>query len=171
MALVLVFSIIIDIFTLKKNSFKIGRIISHAGFGFLILSIGLNLNLSVERDINLKVGESYKFLDYELIFNDIIEKKEKNYKAIVGNFALKNQDKKNTFLNPEIRVYDQPNIMTSEASISSSFFSDYYLTMSYIPKNEYFNIRFQHKPFMIWIWISFIFISIGGMFSFFKRNE
>jgi len=36
--------------------------------------------------------------------------------------------------------------------------------------NEYFNIRYQLKPFMIWIWISTLIIVIGGIFSLFNKT-
>ena len=41
--------------------------------------------------------------------------------------------------------------------------------MNIVKGNEYFNIRYQVKPFMIWIWISTLLISIGGIFSLFRR--
>ena len=44
--------------------------------------------------------------------------------------------------------------------------------MNLVKGNEYFNIRYQVKPLMLWIWISILLISIGGMISFFKeKNE
>ena len=40
--------------------------------------------------------------------------------------------------------------------------------MNHVKGNEYFNIRYQVKPFMLWIWISVLLISVGGMISFFR---
>ena len=37
--------------------------------------------------------------------------------------------------------------------------------LAYISDKKYFNVRFQHKPFMFWIWISVILIATGGFFS------
>ena len=71
-------------------------------------------------------------------------------------------------LNPEIRVYSNPRTVTIEASIESSFFSDLYITMSSIPDTDFFNVRFQYKPFMMWIWLSVIMIALGGILSLFK---
>jgi cytochrome c-type biogenesis protein CcmF len=33
-----------------------------------------------------------------------------------------------------------------------------------------FNVRYQVKPFMLWIWISVILISVGGLMSFLKKE-
>ena len=60
--------------------------------------------------------------------------------------------------------------LTYEASIQTNFFKDYYLTMSNIDRSDYYNIKFQKKPLMIWIWISVTTLSLGGLLSFF-RNE
>ena len=57
-------------------------------------------------------------------------------------------------LEPELRVYNQPNIITSEADVKTTFISDKFMTMNSVKNEEYFNIRYQVKPFILWIWIS-----------------
>ena len=43
--------------------------------------------------------------------------------------------------------------------------------MSNIDRSEYYNIKFQQKPLMIWIWISVIFLSLGGFLSLFRNAK
>ena len=74
-------------------------------------------------------------------------------------------------MNPEIRIYDNPQTLTYEASIKSSFLRDYYLTMSNIDRSDYYNIKFQKKPLMIWIWISVVMIVIGGFLRIFTNAK
>ena len=75
-------------------------------------------------------------------------------------------------MKPELRVYNQPNIVTSEADIKSTLFSDKFLVINQVKDSEFFNVRFQSKPFMIWIWISAGLLAIGGIFSLTQRfNE
>ena len=64
-----------------------------------------------------------------------------------------------------------PNTITYEASIRTGLLKDYYITMSNIDRSDYYNIKFQKKPFMIWIWISVIFISFGGFIRLFKNAK
>ena len=71
----------------------------------------------------------------------------------------------------EPRFYNQPKTITYEASINSNFFSDTYLTMSNISDTNIFNIKFQKKPFMNFIWLSVLLISLGGILNFFKRKK
>jgi cytochrome c-type biogenesis protein CcmF len=42
--------------------------------------------------------------------------------------------------------------------------------MNTVQNEEYFNIRYQVKPFMLWIWISVLLIALGGLMSLFKRK-
>ena len=96
----------------------------------------------------------------------------KNYKSIVGYFNI--SDKKTSItkeLKPEIRVYDKPITITYEASIESNLFSDTYLTMSNISETDVFNIKFQVKPFMNFIWFSVLLLSLGGLLNFLSRNK
>ena len=156
----------------NKNNFNLPRIISHLGFGFLIFFIGINHTLTVEKDFNLQVGETKIFQNYKISFKSLGINEKENYKAIVGNFEIVNEPKKiNEKLNPEIRIYNKPETITYEASIKSKLSHDLYLTMSNIQRTEFYNIKFQEKPFMIWIWISVILISIGGVIKFFKNEK
>jgi cytochrome c-type biogenesis protein CcmF len=153
----------------RKKIIDFSRITSHLGFGLLVFFIGLNYNFSVEHDFNLKVGEIKKIDNYEINFKFINTKQNQNYQAIVGTFIIKNMKNKSIdSLNPEIRIYSHPETLTYEASIKTSFSHDLYLTMSNISRSDFFNIKFQNKPFMIWIWISSFLIASGGFIRIFK---
>ena len=154
----------------KKKLQNISQSVSHFGFSLLILSILLNNIFSGEVITNLKVGETFKNNNYEIEFNDLKKFEEKNYLSFKGYFLVK---EKNGYekLEPELRVYNQPNIITSEADIKTTFLSDKFITMNTVQNEEYFNIRYQVKPFMLWIWISVIMISLGGTISLFKRQS
>ena len=156
---------------IKKKYFDFSRVISHLGFGFLVFFIGVNHVYSVKEDFNLKIGEEKKLNNYKINFKSLQVKEEKNYKTIIGNFyIISSKDNSEKKLNPEIRVYNNPQTLTYEASIKSTIFSDIYLTMSNISRSDYYNIKFQVKPFMIWIWLSAITISIGGFLRIFKKT-
>ena len=76
------------------------------------------------------------------------------------------------YLDPEIRIYSNPETLTYEAAIKTKITSDLYLTMSNVSRSDYYNIKFQNKPFMIWIWISALIIAFGGFVQLMlKKNE
>ena len=149
--------------SIKNNNFNFSRVISHTAFGFLVLFVGLNHNFSLEKDFNIKLGETKKVENYSIEFQDLKLADFKNYKAVIGEFRINNlQNNAEQSLKPEIRIYENPSTLTYEASIRTGFLKDYYITMSNIDRSDYYNIKFQKKPFMMWIWISVIFISLGG---------
>ncbi len=162
-----------DFIEMIKKGLKVDlpRIISHFSFGMLIFFIGINHNYSVEKDFNLKVGEVKKFDNYQINFTLLEKEDRKNYKAIIGNFIIKNlNNNSQENLKPEIRIYRYPETLTYEASIKTKIYSDKYITMSNIARSDYYNVKFQEKPFMVWIWISAIMISVGGFIRLFKRD-
>jgi cytochrome c-type biogenesis protein CcmF len=153
------------------NKFKnLSQTIAHFGFSLLILSILLNNIFSTEIITNLKIGETFRSEKFNISFEKIEQQNKQNFRSITGKFNIKNSNGTNEVLNPELRIYNQPNIVTSEADIKSNMFTDKFMTMNLVQNQEYFNIRYQVKPFMIWIWISVMLISFGGIVTFFKKK-
>ncbi|MBD1133979.1 heme lyase CcmF/NrfE family subunit, partial [Pelagibacterales bacterium SAG-MED48] len=167
-ALYLFFVTLRDFFIMKKNN--ISQNIAHLGFSLLILSILFNSLFSTEIITNLKVGETFETSTTKIIFKNINQKKEKNYKSVVGNFSIQNSNGKIDNLSPELRIYNQPNIVTSEADIKTTLLSDKFLVINLVQNQDYFNVRYQVKPFMLWIWLSVLLISLGALISLFKKE-
>ena len=167
-----ILSIFLFFITIKDffgNKVNISQKISHFGFSLLILSILLNGVLSKEFSSNMKVGDERKFLNKTIKFESIKVIKEQNYQSLIGEFNIKDENN-SLSLKPELRIYDQPQTITSEADISSTIFSDNFLVFNVLKNDGFYNVRYQIKPFMIWIWISVILISFGGLISLKKKN-
>ena len=156
-------------FVIKKFK-NLSQNIAHFGFSLLILSILFNNIFSTEIITNLKIGETFETEKFKINFENIEQKDEKNFKAIIGKFKIKNSNGNIEILRPELRIYNQPNIVTSEAAIKTNLLKDRFMTMNIIQNQDYFNIRYQIKPFMIWIWFSVLLISLGGVTSLFKSR-
>jgi cytochrome c-type biogenesis protein CcmF len=167
-ALYLFFITLRDFF-IKKYS-NLSQNIAHFGFSLLILSILFNNLFSSEIVTNLKVGETFENSKTKIVFESIGQKKEKNYESIVTNFIIENSNGVNENLSPELRIYNKPNIVTSEADIKTTLMSDKFIVINIVQNQDYFNVRYQVKPFMLWIWFSVLLISFGGLMSFFKKE-
>jgi len=150
---------------------NISQNIAHFGFSLLILSILFNNLFSTEIIANLKVGETFQSENTKIVFESINQEKEKNYQSIIGNFSIHNSKGKIENMLPELRIYNQPNIVTSEADIKTTLMSDKFIVINLVQNQDYFNIRYQVKPFMIWIWLSVVLISFGGLMSFIKKEH
>ena len=157
-----------DFFTKK---FKLlSQTLSHFGFSLLILSILFNNIFSTEVITNLKIGETLNDQKFKINFEKIEKREEQNFNAIIGNFKIEDINGDIDIYKPELRIYNQPNIVTSEADIKTNLFTDKFITMNLVQNQEYFNIRYQVKPFMIWIWFSVLLISFGGLVSLLQRR-
>jgi len=167
-AFFLFFATLKELFIKKFNN--ISQTVSHFGFSLLILSILFNSILSSEIITNIKIGERYDYNKGEIFFKKIEERNESNFNSIIASFEIKDKNGKTIELKPEIRIYNQPIIITSEADIRTTLLEDKFLVMNLVKGNEYFNIRYQVKPFMVWIWLSVLLLSFGGLMSLFKRE-
>ena len=163
------FFITIRDFIIKKYK-NFSQNLAHFGFSLFILSILFNNIFSTEVITNLKVGETFETEKFKINFETFSSKDKQNYKSIVGKLIVENSEGLVDIMKPELRIYNQPNISTSEADIKTGLFADKFMTMNIVQNQEYFNIRYQIKPFMIWIWFSVLIITFGGLTSLIKKR-
>ena len=166
--LYLFFTTLRDFFS--KGLKNLSQNTAHFGFSLLILSILFNNLFSTEIITNLKVGETFENTKAKIVFESISQNQKKNYNSIVAKFTVQDSTGKLENLSPELRIYNQPNIATSEADIKTTLLSDKFIVINVVQNQEFFNVRYQVKPFMLWIWISVILISVGGLISFMKKE-
>ena len=166
-AFYLLFVTIKEFLNKKRNT---SQAISHFGFSLFILSILFNSLFSNEFSANMQIGQELIYEKEKIKFLKIKTFDKENYKSVIANFEIIDEKKNIISLYPEIRIYNQPNILTSEADIISTIFFDKFLVINLLKGEEIFNVRYQTKPFMIWIWISVCLISFGGILGLFKRH-
>jgi cytochrome c-type biogenesis protein CcmF len=162
----LFFLTIRDFFSGKST---LSQKIAHFGFSLFILSILFNGVLAKEYSSNMKVGDERKFMNKIIKFENLKITQELNYQSLTGEFNI-SDDRGNLNLKPEIRIYNQPKTLTSEADIISTIYSDNFLVFNVLKNDGYYNVRYQHKPLMIWIWLSVILIFVGGILGYFKKK-
>ena len=91
---------------------------------------------------NMKVGDERVFMNKTIKFENLKILESKNYQSLIGEFQIK--DKKNILnFKPEVRIYNQPKTITSEADISSTIFSDNFLVFNVLKNDGYYNLRYQ----------------------------
>ena len=165
-AFLLFFITLKDLFSVRL---RLPQKISHFSFSIFILSILFNGVFSKEISANMKVGDTLNFEDKTIYFKSINQKKESNFTSLIGTFILENENRKSNIFLPEIRLYKQPKTITAEADIKVNLFYDNFLTFNLIKDDEIFNMRYQYKPLMLWIWLSTFFLAVSGIISLVKR--
>ena len=158
----------IDLFKSRTNR-KRSMIVSHLGVGLLILGITGSSVWQEEKIILMKIDSETKIKEYNIVFKDLNEVKEKNYLAIQGIFEVYNNNNKFiTHLKPEKRFYPITKIFTTEAYIHTNLFRDLYIVLGDGNKNNGWVIKIYYNPLVVWIWIGALVIFIGGLMSIVK---
>ena len=164
-ALYLFFVSIVD---LKNAKLKLSQKISHLAFSVLIISIILNSLFSQEVSVNLRKGEEKKLSNYLLKFENISKTEIDNFTSLKAEIHVTQNDNKLKFY-PELRLYKVPETITSEADIKTNLFSDNLVVVNYLKDTDYLNIRYQKKPFMLFIWLSSLILATGGLIGLRKK--
>ena len=161
------FFLTIKDFFLKSS--HLSQKLAHFGFSLFMLSVLFNGILAKEYSSNMKVGDERVFMNKIIKFENLKVVQGHNYQSLIGEFKI--IDQKNVLnFKPQIRIYDQPKTITSEADILTTIYSDNFLVFNVLKNDGYYNVRYQNKPFMIWIWLSVALMSFGGILSFIKKN-
>src|SRR5690606_41754924 len=70
-----------------------------------------------------------------------------------------------TVLLPEKRNYVVSRSIMTEAGISAGLFRDLYVAMGESLDDGAWAVRVHYKPFVRWIWLGAIFMSVGGVIA------
>ena len=116
----------------SKDS-KLSQKISHFGFSLFILSILFNGIFAKEFSSNMKVGDEREFMNKTIKFENLKIIEKNNYKSLVANFNI-SDNKGSINLSPEVRIYNQPKTLTSEADIISTIYSDNFLVFNVVKR-------------------------------------
>ena len=108
---------------------------------------------------------------YRIVFKSIDYSVEKNFKKVFGTFEVMQNNKLVGTLFPEKRLYPSRNEVTTEASIKPTLFNDFYIVLGNKLDENAWVVRTYIKPFISFIWIGVILISLGGFISLLPFNS
>ncbi|MCG8673439.1 MAG: heme lyase CcmF/NrfE family subunit [Pseudomonadales bacterium] len=147
-----------------------GMLLAHLGVAMTVLGVALVANYDVERDVRLNSGESVNIGGYDFVFNGVKEIQGPNYNATQGDVEVILDGKSVTRLYPEKRIYFvQRNVMT-EAAIYPGLFKDLYVALGEPIGDGSWAVRIYYKPFMRWVWLGSLVMSLGGVVAMCDRR-
>lgn len=142
----------------------------HLGFALLILSITLNNLLSREINFSGKIGQIVTEQDMYIKLENIKFADGVNYYRQIAEFSVEYNDQLIS-LKPENRLYKIENTLSQEADIYSYLFYDLYAILSKVEKNGIINAKFYYQPYINFIWLSALLMSLGFLLAFFNRKK
>ncbi|MFL0808207.1 MAG: heme lyase CcmF/NrfE family subunit [Oceanobacter sp.] len=151
-------------FTTLSWSFQ-GMIWAHIGVAVTVIGVTMVANYSQEESIRMAPGESYQMADYRFEFVEAGQIEGPNYTADATRFRVFEGEREIALLQPEKRRYLARGSVMTEAAIDAGLFRDVYVSMGEPLENGAWGMRLQVKPFMRWVWLGAIFMSIGGVMA------
>ena len=88
-----------------------------------------------------------------------------NYFSDAATVSVYHDDKKLGTLVPEKRRYNASGQVMTEAALSVNLWRDLYVSMGDKLDDGSWGMRLQVKPFMRWVWLGAIFMSVGGLLA------
>lgn len=146
-----------------------GMSIAHFGIAIFIVGVTHVNTYSVETDIRMQRGDTYKLGPYLFTFNGVSSKREYNYMANEGSFSVTLHDKLVTELQPQKRFYSSSTPMT-EAAISTTLGRDLYVSLGEDLGDGAWSVRLYLKSFVACIWLGGFLMALGGLIAVFDRR-
>lgn len=143
----------------------LGMVIAHIGVGVSVIGVTLVANYSIEKSVRLAPGESAEFGGYRFEFVESGNIQGPNYTSQATRFHVYDGDKLIEVMTPEKRRYTARGTVMTEAEIDVNLWRDVYVSMGEPLQNGAWGMRLQVKPFMRWVWLGSIFMSLGGLLA------
>ena len=149
----------------------VGMVLGHLGLAISIVGICLVSNYNVERDMRMAPGDTVTMGGYQFHLKEIRHVEGPNYISDQAYVEVLDDDGDLvTVLLPEKRNYVVTRSVMTEAGISAGLFRDLYVAMGEALDDGAWAVRIHYKPFVRWIWLGAIFMSVGGVIAIMDRR-
>ncbi|MCP4187869.1 MAG: heme lyase CcmF/NrfE family subunit [Gammaproteobacteria bacterium] len=144
-----------------------GMILGHLGIAFFIAGITLTSLYNQEKDLRMAPGDSYSVAGYDFQFNGVKVQDVDNYRSTKGSFTVTAESGDFMVeLQPEKRIYRVQQMPMTEAAIDAGFTRDLFIALGEpLDDKGAWAVRIYYKPFIRWIWLGAIIMSLGGLFA------
>jgi cytochrome c-type biogenesis protein CcmF len=139
-----------------------GMTCAHVGFAVTMLGVALTTALSVERDMRMSVGQELPLGALTVRFDGMRNVEGPNFIAQEGEFLV-TEGNRQLRLRPQKRRYLASDNVMTEAAISAGFTRDIYISLGEPVGGGDWAVRVQHKPFVRWIWLGGLLMTLGGV--------
>ncbi|WP_405631229.1 heme lyase CcmF/NrfE family subunit [Pseudoalteromonas sp. Ld20] len=137
-------------------------VLGHVGIAFVIAGVTLTSAYSVERDVSMKPLDVVQLNEYDYRFEGVKSIRGPNYSGHAGVVSVLKNGSLVTKLYAEKRQYDIGMQFMTEAAIDAGFTRDLYLALGEQLSNGGWSLRIYHKPYVRWMWLGGILISLAG---------
>jgi len=142
-----------------------GMWVAHTGIAVFVIGVTFVTQFDIEKDVRMSPGQEVQLNDYLFRFDGVVDHKGPNYRAQRGTVRVFRGGEEVAVLHPEKRTYLVQSKPMTEAGIDAGFTRDIYVSLGESLGNGDWALRLYYKPFVRWIWLGGILISIGGLLA------
>ncbi|MCK4710823.1 MAG: c-type cytochrome biogenesis protein CcmF, partial [Gammaproteobacteria bacterium] len=148
-----------------------GMIVAHLGVAVFIVGIALTSQYSQEKDVRLEPGQKYQLGEYEFEFRGVTQIQEENYIASQGIVIVSRAGEIIQQMHPQKRIYRVQKMPMTEAAIDAGVSRDLFVALGErLDSKGAWSVRLYVKPFIRWIWIGAVIMSLGALLAAFDRR-
>jgi cytochrome c-type biogenesis protein CcmF len=126
---------------------------------------------SDERDVRMTPGDTVTMGAYEFRLLGVERVRGPNYISDRGRVQVTRNGEYLLELNPEKRNYPVAGNVMTEADIDPGLFRDLYVALGEpVGDMGAWAVRVHYKPFVRWIWLGGLLITVGGLLTLFDRR-
>ncbi|MCG8015637.1 MAG: heme lyase CcmF/NrfE family subunit [Candidatus Thiodiazotropha sp. 'RUGA'] len=142
-----------------------GMIVAHMGVAMFIVGVTMVSNFGEEHDVRMSPGDVSEIAGYEFRFDGVKRVPGPNYNAHRGSFQVSHNGEAFITLEPEKRTYFVQTRPMTEASIDWGFTRDLYVSLGEPLGGGDWSLRLYYKPYVRWIWLGGVLMSLGGILA------
>ena len=166
-------------FAKKTQNFKIWRTVPAGTYGFVLAHLGIAIftagavimSVWSQDDIGrLKIGEKLEVAGYEYTLAEVTPGARENFQYLGAKIDVTKNGRAVKQLSTEQRFYPVRNMITSEAGFHFTLGPTIFAAISEGNEQDGWVIRANYHPFVTWIWIGALLMSIAGFISLFDRR-
>jgi cytochrome c-type biogenesis protein CcmF len=143
---------------------------AHLGFAVAMFGVTAMSVWNSEDVALLKRGETMQLGSYALRLETVETVPGPNYEAQRLTFSVLHNGRADGSISTERRYYPERDTVTTEAGIRPGVFENLYVAAGEEVPTGGFNVRINHHPLAMWIWIGGFMIAGGGFVSLSDRR-
>ncbi len=147
-----------------------GMNLGHLGLIIVIVGITMTSHYSDEQDRLVRVGETVEVQEYGFKLLALEDIQGSNYRGTKGTIQVYQNGKPLRMMYPEKRIYTVSMMPISEVALRPSLLDDLYVAMAEERAENAWAIRLYVKPFVRWIWLGGLIISLAALLSILDRR-
>ncbi|WP_299315638.1 heme lyase CcmF/NrfE family subunit [uncultured Halomonas sp.] len=157
---------------LKKLSLAYwGMQLGHLGVAVTIVGIAIVSNYEIERNVRMGPGSSVEVAGYTFTMTELTSRRGANFLADRAVLEVQRGDRERSFtMTPEKRLYIATGMPMTQVALRPGFFRDLYVAMGEDLGDGTWAMRVQYKPFVRWMWLGGLLMSIGGVLAVYDKR-